>query len=226
MAEYHLPPIEEYERQRLAFENGQITIDQFRERMGLPRIDRTRLEPNGMVDKWYEMDPEVEELIYDGTELVEGMVILIESPEMRVDVREVLTDEQLFRARRTNRWMMISRIMLSPDRTHVTFLAEFEDGVKSKLDFEVRESWLCKFGRPVVGIAQVPGQESIPVEDPLLVPPRPEQLMLPKRPPLGTLQKDATEPGPREARGYNNAIGPIFDEVDRDFYTDEQGRRV
>lgn len=121
---------------------------------------RSKIETDGMVDKWYEMDPDTEDLLYDGGELMDGMFVLLENPEMRVDVREELTDEELFRARRTNRWMQISRVKVTDK--HVSFMAEFEDGVKSKLEFPVDESWIVKdFPSPSKRILEVNAAEEV-----------------------------------------------------------------
>jgi hypothetical protein len=127
-----------------------------------------RAEVSGMVDKWYEMDPEVETLLYDGTELVEGMIVLIETSNKKVDVRLELSDEELYYAHRWNRWMMISRIKIVDGI--VWFLAEYEDGTQAKLSTSVNHAWLSKFGKPMVGRAEVTGQLQFADPDVALVP--------------------------------------------------------
>ncbi len=120
-------------------------------------------EIDGMVDKWQEIDPEVEKLLYDGTELADGMVVIVEDPHRREDIRRSLDDAAFYRARRVNRWMMIDRVKIVG--TAVTFLATYEDGMQAKMEFDVSESWICKIGQPVIGTAQVPGQTSIYAEN-------------------------------------------------------------
>lgn len=119
-------------------------------------LDRSRLEHNGLVSKWYEMDPETEDVLYNGGDLQEGMVVLLENPEMRVDIWEAETDEEWFRALRTNRWMMVSRIEVIG--SYVRLFAEYEDGMKSKLEFPIREAWLVKRPRQTMNVFEVPGQ--------------------------------------------------------------------
>lgn len=104
----------------------------------------SRAEVSGMVDKWYEMDPELETLLYTGHELQEGMIVLIESPNRKVEVRGELSDEQLYRGHRWNRWFMISKIF-QDSNGGVTFRAEYEDGTAAKLAVDVNEAWICKF---------------------------------------------------------------------------------
>lgn len=119
----------------------------------LGRINRA--EVAGMVDKWYEMDPETEGVLFDGTEIKIGMVILPENPDMRVDVREEFSDKDLYRAHRTNRWFRVVR--LQRVGSVVLLLAEYEDGMQTKLEIAITESWLFK----LASVGVVPGKMEV-----------------------------------------------------------------
>lgn len=124
MAEYEIPTEEEYERLKMAKEKNL----------------------SDLVDKWYDMDPEVEDLLWDSSELVEGMVVLIDNPMLRIDVRYPLSAEMLYQARTWNRWFMISHIV-DLNSTHINFMANYEDGSKRKFVAVAKSrSWLCKLG--------------------------------------------------------------------------------
>lgn len=130
MAEYEIPTEEEYERLKMAKEKNL----------------------SDLVDKWYDMDPKVEDLLWDSSELVEGMVVLVEDPMMRIDVRYPLSEEMLYQARTWNRWFMISHIV-DLNSNQINFMANYEDGSKRKFVAVAKSrSWLCKLGKPVVGL--------------------------------------------------------------------------
>lgn len=85
------------------------------------------------VDKYYEMDPTVEDLVY-GTDLTNGVMVLIEDPRYRVDISELKTDspdpELLREAKKSNRRCIIEKYSRSKyDRT-VSFIGVYEDGTK------------------------------------------------------------------------------------------------
>ncbi len=163
MAEYHnyeeIPTEEDYELARLAAQ--QAAEDLLTERkiavkvgVDLP-IFLNAPEVDGMVDKWYEMDPELEDVLYDSSELRNGMFVLPESAEMRIDVRGPMTPSQLWLARRRNRWAFITRLEHSVTIGQVNFLAEFEDGTKAKVEYDKSVSWLVKLDHRHVGVAKV-----------------------------------------------------------------------
>lgn len=109
------------------------------------------------VPKFYQMDPKHEDLLFDGTDLREGMIVLIEHPMYRADVDVELSGAELEQAMRFNRWAMITRLNITGNE--LTFVAEYADGSKKKISASAKESWLMMLPNEVedraVGTAQV-----------------------------------------------------------------------
>lgn len=104
------------------------------------RIDYSLFE-----DKYYQMDPRTEDLLYDGSGLIEGMVVLIESPDQRVDVDEELIGVRLERAMRYNRWALVTHIELN--EALVEFIAVYQDGSKKKISVDRSWGWYFKISQ-------------------------------------------------------------------------------
>lgn len=100
----------------------------------------TDIDYSQFVDKYFQMDPEQHDVLFDGTEMQDGMVVLYENPRGRVDMNEVLDEESLELARRRNRWALVSKVRVSSDR--VEFLAEYHDGSKKKINESKDVSWI------------------------------------------------------------------------------------
>lgn len=96
------------------------------------------------VDKYYEMDPDKEDLLFDGTELKEGMTVLVGEPDLRVLVREgeELSPHDAEMARRYNRWFKVDRV--ESGGTYTTFVALYADGTKKKMMVPTVMSWIIK----------------------------------------------------------------------------------
>lgn len=99
------------------------------------------------VPKFYTMDPETEEFLSDGKKLENGMVVLIASSNLRVNVDKALEDWELDRALQRNRWAKISDLEF---RTYVgdellSFVATYENGTKRKWEsIGVQRAWYVK----------------------------------------------------------------------------------
>ena len=101
------------------------------------------------VPQYYEMDPTSDELLFDGGELENGMVVLIENPGLRVpDVDSWLTAygiklsaEQIDNLRVWNRWCEVTNLVIDPEPKNghrcidrmVRFVGVYADDVKRKL---------------------------------------------------------------------------------------------
>lgn len=103
----------------------------------------------GSVEKYYIMNPETEALIPNGRGLKNGMVVLIEDAEMRIDLsRANLNASDLFRAVQYNRWCEVSNITVEdhgPGKMSVvTFVGTYEDGTQHKRWAGLNKGWLAK----------------------------------------------------------------------------------
>lgn len=109
--------------------------------------------------KYYQMDPRVEDYLFDGTELREGMVVLVDSVNLRVDVYDILDSDEVERAYRYNRYFKVSRLTVSDDDDMITCLAEYGDGSKKKLCVRKDTPWLVLREDPNVREVSVPVEE-------------------------------------------------------------------
>lgn len=94
------------------------------------------------VDKYYVMDPASEEILFDGTGLVDGMIVLIERTESREEIRDKMSPGQTDNARWNNRWAKISRVEVRGE--NVSFIATYEDHTVKKRVHNVHFPWLVK----------------------------------------------------------------------------------
>jgi hypothetical protein len=123
-------------------------------------IEQTKLM-NQFVPQFYEMDPLSEELLPDGTFLVDGMEVLIENPNLRQDVLSIIKAETFNsidssdtiytkiperheKALRNNRWCVISHVEHHGGET--SFVAEYLDGTKKKRVMKTALAWIVKIG--------------------------------------------------------------------------------
>lgn len=99
-----------------------------------------------MVPKYYLMDPDTEKLLPNGKALQDGMKVLIESANMRVDIDRDLKPWEMDRALKRNRWAIISEVMQTTwDKNNaVVFVATYEDGTQSKEVWNDSYAWLVK----------------------------------------------------------------------------------
>ena len=97
----------------------------------------------------YEMNPETDEVLFDGRSLKNGMVVLLEDEGLRAHC----SDPRIF-----NRWALVSevQVVLGDDGKIIGFIATYSDGTKRKRLDDIRLAWLVK-------------KDSIPKEDPIQV---------------------------------------------------------
>jgi len=94
------------------------------------------------VDKFYQMDPKFERILWDGTELYNGMVVLPEDYKNRADVSAPMNPYELEHAMRHNRWCEISRVEVDGVTFETTFLAKYSDDSMKKITVPTSWSWL------------------------------------------------------------------------------------
>lgn len=104
-----------------------------------------------LVPKFYQMDPKTEDLLYDGTSLADGMVILIATSDERSSLDDLNEEWRKDKALATNRWCKVSNLrvlkrtkLMDARSATVSFIAVYEDGTKRKREYPVGESWFVK----------------------------------------------------------------------------------
>lgn len=97
-----------------------------------------------LVPKHYEMDPETEDLLFDGTRLLAGMKVLIDNDGMRIRPIEsdLEDDSQITKAKKYNRWCTVDEIRYGPQFVH--FIGIYDDGSKVKWSEPLGMSWYVK----------------------------------------------------------------------------------
>lgn len=99
--------------------------------------------PSMFVSQFYEMDPEFEDILYDGTELKNGMVVLIESYHGRAEQCSADSSPTLIAENKIlNRWATVERVHFQHGNVH--FVAVYGDGTKVKRNYLDALSWLVK----------------------------------------------------------------------------------
>jgi hypothetical protein len=99
-----------------------------------------------LVSRYYEMDPETEDVLHNGTLVIDGMKVLIEAVDLKVDIAEDMTEFANHTARKTNRWATVteSKIVDYKDGPHLAFVGVYDDGVKRKISYPVDYAWFVK----------------------------------------------------------------------------------
>lgn len=93
--------------------------------------------------KYYTMDPKTEGLLSSGRGFADGMIVLIASPDGRVDMSRNLSEPWMQdRALENNCWAKISEIKFVG--SSVSFVATYEDGTMRKRSSHVDTAWLVK----------------------------------------------------------------------------------
>lgn len=98
------------------------------------------------VSKYYEMNPEEDDLLDNGTLVVDDMKVLIASPAFRATIKDDMSEEQIYSARRKNRWATVtnSRVSKVSHEAVLVFVAVYEDGTKRKVIERADTAWLVK----------------------------------------------------------------------------------
>lgn len=115
--------------------------------------------PSEIVSKFYETDPQTDDLLPDGEHLKDGMVVLIESRMLREYVSnsdEVVRPYRQDRIKENNRWAAVSHLVYHGDI--VSFIATYADGTKRKRTYACGYAWVVK-------LDSVPNDEQLPTCD-------------------------------------------------------------
>lgn len=94
------------------------------------------------VPKYYRMNPKTDELIRNGSGLKNGMRVLIESPNAKVDTDEDLNTWEEDRALENNRWCIVEALQV--DATGVSFTGVYDDGTKRSRRWSLSHAWLVR----------------------------------------------------------------------------------
>lgn len=110
------------------------------------------------VEKFYEMDPQFEDLLPNGTHLKDGMVVLLEDSLHRADPSRINENPyEAEKARAVNRWATVSHVeviqrwerndhgeVIGGYSPLVTFVATYGDGTKKKRSYDASFAWIVK----------------------------------------------------------------------------------
>ena len=94
------------------------------------------------LDKYYEMDPNTDDLLFDGTLLRNDMIVVVGDEQFRGDTTAEMTPSNAERIKMFNRWCMVSNLVVG--REQIAFIATYDDGTKRKIVCDVRWPWLVK----------------------------------------------------------------------------------
>lgn len=94
------------------------------------------------VTKFYQMNPDEDELFLGSSRLENGMKVLCEKDSERMRPEEPLTDWQLAQALERNRWCVISDLQNISGK--IRFVGVYEDGTKRIRAYQAEESWYVK----------------------------------------------------------------------------------
>lgn len=95
------------------------------------------------VPKFFEMDPETDDLLFDGYDLKRGMVVLIATDYCRQDMNQALEPFEKENADRFNRWCTVLNIPQTSEG-HVAFIALYDDGTKKKIVVPTTHAWYVR----------------------------------------------------------------------------------
>lgn len=101
------------------------------------------LDKHDFVGKYFQMDPETDNLLFDGSYLRDGMIVLAGDSSMRAEIRSrEMPGEILEQALTHNRWCEVEHVVFS--NSDVSFIAIYEDGTKKKRAHLRGLSWYVK----------------------------------------------------------------------------------
>lgn len=102
------------------------------------------MSADGFVDQEYVFNPKNEYFIETGTELRDGMVVLVANDNLRIERKRFdLDDRTRLRAKIENRWCKISRLDQS-DKYYVRFTAVYGDGMVVERELARNMGWYVK----------------------------------------------------------------------------------
>jgi len=108
--------------------------------------------PAGLVEKYYHMNPDQEDLLWNASALRDGMIVLLADSEERVDLdwprnwrfARKLTAYEKSQSRIFNRWCRVTNLEISPTGQVVWLTALYADGFKYKRMHPHFKAWLVK----------------------------------------------------------------------------------
>ena len=98
--------------------------------------------PSETVGKYETVDPATEELLFDGFDLRNGMIVIIDDVELRWELEEDPNDRTAYYIAVMNRWCRISNVLTRGGK--VEFIATYEDGFMLKRSTPVDKAWIVK----------------------------------------------------------------------------------
>lgn len=103
-------------------------------------------EKTEFVSKYYEIDPVTEDVLHNGTLVIDDMKVLIETSSIRVEIQANMTEGELYAARTYNRWATVteSKVKTIHDQAVLTFVALYDDGTKRKITQDANLAWIVK----------------------------------------------------------------------------------
>lgn len=108
---------------------------------------RMLTESHSYVPKYFEMDPNTDDVIPTGEDLAIGMVVLTELNDKRIDIERAvgsMSDSEIQLMRKWNRWgKIVSHPGLTEDN-EVYFIVEYDDGTKKQIRMNKYQAWYVK----------------------------------------------------------------------------------
>lgn len=99
------------------------------------------------VDRFYEMDPQFEDVIF-GSDLRNGMVVLVADLTMRGNPERMSCDRyEMARCKEANRWCTVTNLHISPrseSEPLARFIGEYGDGTKRARSYSTHWAWIVK----------------------------------------------------------------------------------
>jgi hypothetical protein len=99
------------------------------------------------VDQFYLMDPVDEDVLHNGTLVIDGMKVLIESPTYREKIHPNMSAGDTYDALKNNRWATVTESKIVDHGNGINslaFVGVYDDGVKMKIDNPVNLAWIVK----------------------------------------------------------------------------------
>lgn len=94
------------------------------------------------VSGYYTMNPDLDDLLFDGNELREGMEVLIEDANERMGIHEHIMEQSYHMALMRNRWCTVTNLVL--EKEYVSFIGAYSDGMKIKWRMPIHLAWLVR----------------------------------------------------------------------------------
>lgn len=109
-------------------------------------LDRTKTSKvsDSIVNKWYKMDPKIEDLVYSTKDLRNGMVVLLENADMRASQQDMESEWGMHRALERNQWCTVTEFRANNVTSTYDFTGVYENGSKIRRCYGYEHTWLVK----------------------------------------------------------------------------------